>query len=136
MQNIISRLKSILFALLNTRAGGTYILLFAIAIGAATFIENDFGTSAAQKVIFKAWWFELLLFLFGGSIIYNIIKFRMIKQKKWALLMFHSSIIIILLGAGITRYWGYEGMMHIREGSSSDQFLSREMYLNFKIIIA
>ncbi|MEM6348113.1 MAG: cytochrome c biogenesis protein CcsA [Bacteroidota bacterium] len=133
MQNIISRLKSILFALLNTRAGGVYILLFAIAIGAATFIENDFGTSAAQKVVFQAWWFELLLFLFGASVIYNIFKFRMVQQKKWALLMFHASIIIILIGAGVTRYWGYEGMMHIREGSSSNQFLSREMYLNLQV---
>lgn len=122
-----------MFALLNTRAGGIYVLLFAFAIGAATFIENDFGTSAAQKVIFQAWWFELLLFLFGSSIIYNIFKFRMVQQKKWPLLMFHISIIVILIGAGLTRYLGSEGMMHIREGSSSSEFLSREMYLNFEV---
>lgn len=116
----------------STRAAGLYILLFAIAIGTATFVENDFGTSAAQKVIFKARWFEALLVLFGLSIFANIIRFRMIKQKKWAALIFHAAIIIIIIGAGITRYIGTEGMMHIRENGSSNTILSSETYLNFR----
>ncbi len=117
----------------NTKASGLYILLFAIFIAVATFIENDFGTSAAQKVIFKAWWFELLLILFGISILVNIFKFRMIQQKKWSLLIFHSAIIIILIGAGITRYFGFEGVMHIRENSASNSFLSSNSYLKFQV---
>ncbi|GAA4946146.1 hypothetical protein GCM10023314_19290 [Algibacter agarivorans] len=117
----------------NTQAAGLYVLLFAISIAVATFIENDFGTSAAQKVIFKAWWFELLLLLFSISIVVNIFKFRMISQKKWSLLLFHSAIIVIFLGAGITRYFGFEGMMHIRENTASNNFLSSNTYLKFKV---
>ena len=60
------------------------MIVFAIAIGVATFIENDFGTSSAQKVIFKARWFELLLFLFGISILVNVFRFKLIQQRKWA----------------------------------------------------
>ena len=108
----------------NTRAAGLYILLFAISIAVATFVENDYGTSSAQKVIFKSWWFELLLFLFSLTIIVNIFKFRMIQQKKWALLLFHSAIVIIIIGAGITRYFGFEGVMHIRENDTANSFLS------------
>ncbi len=117
----------------NTRAAGLYILLFASSIAIATFVENDFGTSAAQKVIFKAWWFELLLLLFSISIVVNIFKFRMIQQKKWSLLLFHSAIIIVILGAGLTRYFGFEGMMHIRENTASNSFLSSNTYLKFKV---
>ncbi|MEZ5059183.1 MAG: cytochrome c biogenesis protein ResB [Saprospiraceae bacterium] len=116
----------------STSAAGLYMILFAAAIGIATFVENDFGTSAAQKVIFKSRWFELLLILFGISLIVNIFRYRMIQQKKWAILTFHASMIIILLGAGVTRYFGYEGVMHIREGSASNSFLSAETYLNFE----
>lgn len=119
----LQKVKKILSSLFNTRAAGLYILLFAAAIGIATFVENDFGTSAAQKVIFKSWWFELLLLLFGISIIVNIFNFRMIPQKKWPLLLFHASIIIILIGAGITRYFGFEGVMHIRENNASNQLI-------------
>lgn len=128
------KIGSFLRYILGTRAVGLYLLLFATVIGVATFIENDFGTSAAQKVIYKSWWFELLLALFCLSLIYNIIVFRMIQQKKWALLTFHVSMIIIIIGAGVTRFYGYEGMMHIREKSSSNEFLSSDTYLNFEVI--
>ncbi len=130
---ILNRLKTYIYALLGTRAAGMYILLFAIAIGAATFIENDFGTSAAQKVIYKSWWFTLLLMLFGGTIILNIFRYRMIQQKKWALFTFHAAIIVILIGAAFTRYFGYEGVMHIRENAQSNEFLSAETFLQFKV---
>jgi hypothetical protein len=66
----------------STSAAGLYMLLFAAAIGVATFIENDFGTSAAQKVVFKTKWFELLLVLFGMALIVNIFRYRMIQQRK------------------------------------------------------
>ncbi len=133
MNNFFSALKKYLFSIFNTRAAGVYLILFAAAIGIATFIENDFGTSSAQKVIFKSWWFELLLVLFGITIVVNIFKFRMIPQKKWALLTFHASMIVILIGSGITRYFGYEGIMHIRENEASNTFLSSETYLNFEV---
>ena len=120
--------------LTDTRAAGLYIILFALAIAVATFVENDFGTSSAQHVIFKAWWFELLLFLFSLSLIANIRRFRMIKNRRWGILTFHLAMIIILVGAGITRYFGYEGIMHIREGESSSEFISSETFLQFELI--
>lgn len=125
-------LKGIGNRLFSTSAAGLYMLLFALAIAVATFIENDFGTSSAQKLIFKAWWFELLLGLFGISILVNIFRFRLVQQKKWAVLSFHAAIVIILIGAAVTRYFGYEGMMHIREGSSSNTILSFEEHLVFE----
>ncbi|MBK9017716.1 MAG: cytochrome c biogenesis protein CcsA [Saprospiraceae bacterium] len=127
-------LKKLFSGLFSTSAAGLYIILFAVAIGVATFVENDFGTSAAQKVIFKSKWFELLLVLFSITLIVNIFRFRMIQQKKWPLVIFHASMVIIIFGAGVTRYWGKEGMMGIREGSASSSFLSAETYLQFQVM--
>lgn len=134
MKNFFKIVSKISAALFSTRAAGLYILLFAAAIGIATFIENDYGTSSAQKVVFQAFWFEVLLVLFGISIIVNIVKFKMIKQKKWALILFHGAIILILIGAGITRYFGFEGIMHIRENDASNTFLSATNFLKFKVV--
>ncbi len=128
--SVLNRVSKVLF---GTRAAGLYILIFAIAIGVATFIENDFGTSSAQKVVYRTGWFELLLALFAGTLVANIIRFRMIQQRKWALFLFHAAMIVILLGAGITRYFGEEGMMHIREGSVSNKILSSETFLNIQV---
>jgi cytochrome c-type biogenesis protein CcsB len=129
MKNI-NRIITFLF---STTASGLYILLFAISIGVATFIENDFGTSAAQKVVYKTFWFEALLVLFGLSVVFNVFRFKLISQKKWAVFSFHMAIIVILAGAAVTRYLGSEGMMHIREGSSSNSILSADTYLQYKI---
>ena len=130
--HIIKRIFSILF---SSSAGGIYTLLFAAAIGVATFVENDFGTSAAQKVIFKSHWFELLLILFSICIVVNVIKFQLFQKKKWASLCFHLSILVILTGSGITRYFSYEGIMHIREGETSNRFLSSDTYLQIKALV-
>ena len=43
--------------------------------------------------------------------------------------MIHLSFILIIAGAFITRYFGYEGVMPIREGISENSFLSEKTYL-------
>ena len=37
------------------------VITFAVSIGVATFIENDFGTQTAKAVVYNARWFEGLL---------------------------------------------------------------------------
>ena len=36
---------------------------------------------------------------------------------------------LIIIGAGVTRYIGYEGVMPIREGNTSNEYLSSDTYL-------
>jgi cytochrome c biogenesis protein ResB len=44
--------------------------------------------------------------------------------------IFHLSFILIVLGAGITRYVSFEGIMHIREGESSASIVSADSYFS------
>ena len=109
------------------------ILLFAFSIGYATFIENDFGRSTAKSLIFSAWWFELILILLALNLINNLIRFNLFRREKLAALTFHLSFILILIGAGITRYISYEGMMHIREGDATNLFISDDTFIQIHI---
>ena len=109
------------------------ILLFAFSIGYATFIENDFGRSSAKALVFTAWWFEAILALLVFNLINNLIRFRLFRWEKIAALTFHLSFILILVGAGITRYVSHEGMMHIREGDSTNLFISDDTFLQIHI---
>ena len=109
------------------------ILLFACSIGYATFIENDFGRTSAKALIFNTWWFEMILALLTYNLINNVIKYKLFRLEKIAALTFHLSFILILIGAGITRYISYEGMMHIREGESTNQFISDDTFLQIHI---
>lgn len=131
MRKIINTFKKIF---LSVPSGGIYMVLIAIAIAIATFIENDYGTNTAQKLVFKSRWFELLLILFALTSIYNVIVYKLYRLKKLPIFLFHLSIPIIILGAGITRYFGIEGSMHLREGKKSNQITSRDAYLKFEAI--
>jgi cytochrome c-type biogenesis protein CcsB len=53
-----------------------------------------------------------------------MIKYKSYKKGKWSIFIFHIAFLIIAIGAGITRYIGYEGIMHIREGQSSSTMVS------------
>ena len=109
--------------LLSMQMAVLVMFLFGIAIGAATFIENDYGTQTARALIYKAKWFEFFLAYFILILSYQIFKYKSYKTK-FPVFLFHFSFIIIALGALITRYIGYEGIMHIREGQSTNLMVS------------
>jgi cytochrome c-type biogenesis protein CcsB len=106
---------------------------FFAAIGIATFVENDFGTPIAQKWVYQSNWFGLIIVYLFFSLIYNLIKFNLFQLKKMSSLLFHFAFLIIIIGAVITRYAGFEGVMPIREGESSNQIISSETYLQIKV---
>ncbi len=99
------------------------LFLFGVSIGVATFIENDYGTQTARALIYKAKWFEFFLAYFIIILTYQIIKYKTYKTK-FPVFLFHFSFIIIAMGALITRYVGYEGIMHIREGQTTNKMVS------------
>jgi len=124
-----SHMKRVIEYILSMHSAIILMLIFAFSIGAATFIENDYGTETAKALVYNAKWFEFLLFLLAVNLIFNIIRYRMWHPGKRLVFLFHASFIIILIGAAITRYIGYEGMMHIREGSSSSEIISDRTFL-------
>ena len=71
--------------------------------------------------------------LFVLNFIGNIFRYRLLRKEKWAVLAIHLSFILILIGAFVTRYIGYEGVMPIREGDSTNTFLSEKTYLTVLI---
>jgi len=105
------------------------MFMFGVTIGVATFIENDYGTQTARALVYNALWFEIFLFAFIAILTYHMIRFRSYKNKL-PVFLFHASFLIIALGAVVTRYIGYEGMMHIREGESSSVIVTDTQFLD------
>lgn len=108
------------------------VLFFAISIamGVATFIENDYGTQTSKALVYNTWWFELIMIFFTINFFGNIFRYKLYKKEKWSVLLFHVAFLFILIGAGITRYISYEGLMIIDEGETTNTFFSDINYLN------
>jgi len=126
-------MKKLFEALISHWLMGTLLLFLAAVLGIATFIENDFGTNASKALVYNSWWFELVFVLLAINMIGNITKYKTWSLKKLPVLIFHLAFLCIIVGAAITRYIGYEGMMHIREGEQSDQILSSDQYVNVRV---
>jgi len=99
------------------------LFLFGAIVGIATFIENDYGTQTAKALVYNSRWFELFLLYFIVILVYNIVKYKSYKTKT-SVFIFHISFLVIAIGAVMTRYVGYEGIMSIREGQSSSTMVS------------
>src|SRR5690606_5804284 len=63
----------------------------------------------------------------------NIKRYQLYKKEKWVTLILHLSFIFILVGAFVTRYISYEGMMPIRETEKSNQIFSDRTFLTILV---
>ena len=125
--------KKIASLIVSTRLTAILFLTFSAAMGVGTFIESMHGTDAAKILIYNAFWFELMMLLFLINFIFNIKRYNLLSRPKMGILLMHLSWILIIIGAGITRYIGYEGVMPIREGKISNEYLSSDTYLTVLI---
>ena len=126
-------MKKVWQIITSTWLMGTLLLFIAIVSGTATFIENDFGTEAAKALVYDATWFELAFLVLAVNLFGNLISFRLWSVKRLPVLGFHLAFLLILFGAAVTRYFGYEGTMHIREGHTSHTILSRDQYVEVDV---
>ena len=125
--------KKIVSFLISTRFTAVLFILFPLSMGIGTFIESYYNTTTAKILIYNAWWFELMMVFFVINFTFNIKRYNLLSFKKWPVLLLHISWILIILGAGITRYIGFEGVMPIRENASSNTFLSEKTYLTINV---
>jgi len=121
--------KKILAFLFSTRLMAFLFLAYAVAMATGTFIESEYNTDTARILIYNTKWFEAIHVFFLINFFGNIKRYQLYKKEKWATLLLHLSFIFIIIGAAITRYISYEGMMPIREGATENQVFSDKTYL-------
>ncbi|MEZ5011242.1 MAG: cytochrome c biogenesis protein ResB [Bacteroidales bacterium] len=112
---------------------GVLFIVFALSMAIATFIENDFGAAAAKQIIYGAKWFELIFLLMIINLSGQIFTFKLYQKKKIPVLLFHLSFIVMIVGAAVTRYTGFEGNIHIREGETSNRVTGDTKYMGVNI---
>jgi cytochrome c biogenesis factor len=117
----------------STRMMATLLLVFAVAIGVATFIEDAYDTITAQRWVFHAAWFKTVLVLLCVNFIGNIKRYRLLRKEKLSILAIHIGMILTLVGASVTHYIGFEGTVVLAEGESTDVMYSQEPYVSCSV---
>ncbi len=122
-------MKRFLNFFLSSKATLILLLIIGVAMAAATFIEDKYDTVTARMIIYNTKWFELLFVLLIINLIGHIKVYKLFSWKKLGGLIFHLAFVVMILGAAITRYFGFEGNMHIRKGETSNIVYSDDTYL-------
>ncbi|MCU0455444.1 MAG: cytochrome c biogenesis protein ResB [Bacteroidales bacterium] len=120
--------------LFSPAAMGVMLMILAATLAAATFIENDFGSLAAYASVYDKWWFELIFIMLAVNLTGQLVIYRMFRKEKLTIALFHIAFIVMIAGAGITRFTGWEGSMHIREGETANTCNSEKDFLSLKAV--
>ena len=117
----MKKLNDIFFSMLTSVI---LLLIFAVSIAFATFAESKSGIEFARSVVYNAKWFEILLALMVFNLLGSVVRYKIFNKRKFTILLFHLAFICMLVGAAVTRYFGYERTMHIREGETTNEISS------------
>lgn len=109
------------------------LLVYALSMAVATFVEQVYSTSTAKALIYQSTWFETVMLLLIISFLGNIGRYRLWRREKWPLLLFHLAFVLMFVGGAFSRYIGFEGMMLIRKGTTSQQIISDKTYIKLQI---
>lgn len=120
-------------AFFSMRMMAAAMAVFFIAIATATFIESAYDIQTAKILIYNALWFEVLLLFLAMNLMANIFRYKMWERQKIAMFTFHISFLVILIGAAVTRFVSFEGMMIIREGERSNFIYAADPHLWLKV---
>lgn len=99
-----------------------YILL-VIVMAMATILGKYTSLEYVSNNIFGAWWF-CLLWAAGTAV--GIVYFIRRKIRRPIIVTLHLSFVIILLGALLTHLTAHRGMIHLRQGKTTQTYITKE----------
>ncbi len=122
--------------LADLRLAAALLLVIAVASGVATFVESHYsslgstqtGRAAAYDLIYDATWFNVVLVVFTLNLVFNLIQRLSRGRQHPGFILVHVGMIVIMVGAGITRWFGFEGYLRIREGQANNVVASAKDY--------
>lgn len=98
-----------------------YILVMLV-MGAATIIEKYHGTGFVHTHMYGSWWFSLLWAVLMAAAVFYFVKRRV---RTVSTVCLHLSFVIILVGAFLTHVMSRQGMLHLRQGETTDVYFTQ-----------
>ena len=108
--------------LASLRLAVVLLSLGAAVLAWATFsIERNWGTPATHFAVYGSWWFALLLGLLAVNVFASAaIRFPW-KRYQTGFVLIHSGILVLLLGALLSKMYGVGGQLWVVEGRRSNR---------------
>lgn len=117
-------------AILKTTIVALYVLL-TMVLAVATLVEYAQGTAFATEHIYHSVPFMVLWGVLGVLMIFSLSEKKIFQP--WPKFLLHFSFLVILAGALTTYLTSSKGIMHLRQGERSFQYMEGESRLMHNI---
>ena len=108
----------------NRQIVSVLVIILIAVLAAGTVVEKLHGSEFALTHVYGTWWFVGLWALVAGLMVYMAVKCRM--WKRMAVCALHSAILLILLGALLTKLTGQHGKMQLEPNRPNSHFFIKE----------
>jgi hypothetical protein len=97
------------------------ILFFLVAILLwGTVVEKNYGATAAKFGVYGSWWFNGLGLILGVNSAAALVRRWPWKLQHMGFIIPHIGLIVLLVGCYLSRRYGIEATLMVREGESSN----------------
>jgi hypothetical protein len=87
------------------------LAFFTGCLALATLLESHYSAAVAQNLVYRTWWFALLLTLLAVNILCAALKKYPWKRHQTGFLITHLGLEVLIFGGLLTALFGVEGMM-------------------------
>jgi hypothetical protein len=108
-------------ALASLRLAVVTMLTLGAVCTWGTFYEMNHGTPAAQRDVYRTWWFALILATLGANIFCAMMKRYPWKKHHTGFVMAHIGILTLLAGSLISLHLGLDGNLALYEGETGSR---------------
>ena len=95
------------------------LIWFATVLAVGTIVESWYSGKVAQELVYRTWWFKLLLFLLGINIFFAAAKKWPWKKHQTGFLITHVGLLMLVGGGVITSFSGTDGLMALVQHRSA-----------------
>ncbi len=89
------------------------LILFALVVLLGTFMESWYSTKIAQVLVYKSWWFVLLLGLLAVNIFFAAAKKWPWKKHQTGFIITHIGLLILLSGGVLNALGGVDAQAQL-----------------------
>ena len=101
------------------------VIILVAVLAAGTVVERMYGSDFALAYVYGTWWFVGLWALVAGLMVYMAVRCRM--WKRMAVCALHLAILLILLGALLTKLTGQHGKMQLEPNRPNSHFFIKDL---------
>ncbi len=96
------------------------LALFAVVLAIGTMVESWYSGKIAQELVYRTWWFALLLGILGINIFFAAVKKWPWKKHQTGFLITHLGLITMVIGGILNSLGGVDAFIMLIDSDQSN----------------